>query len=697
MALQVFVLVDGADLVAVEAPADGTIGELLAEVQRERPEVIGLEFRGTTLDPDTHLCDSGLSAEVTVTGVCGRAVQPSDCLSSVVQEAGAGNYVLVAGEHHISSTVELPAGAVVRAMPDAVVVTVGTAFNLHGNAELHDVSILRNPHEQHRARQEVPLVHAKPGFCGVVAGCTAKGACGCGIQISDAGGTFRDNVLTENRGSGFHIKGGEADPTLLNNICRENATGINCGSLRGGRFVQNTCTNNRGHGIKFGADILTSVTVSESVCSNNGQNGIDIGTEAGRIEVVGNEISSNGGIGINLSGCYLARTDEDAGPQGRFANNIIRANKKEGIVTWRSSAKFVHNTVSENGSSGFELSHSGRPVLEGNEIIGNGRDGICIRDMAGTVTIEGGRIQENSRHGVTASSVQALVVLRSSVEANGWHGVSIVGSVTFQEGTQRREEPSSLRLEHTTISKNRHRGLVCRQTHGLVAGNVVEGNENGGIQLGGGTTGDYNDNKVGQNGGDGVHIEGSGTKPVFRRNIVSENRGGGFFCASRAISEFAENEVSGNRGTGVMVTGGAEVVLDQDSVAGNRREGVRVDGVKSKLRAVNIDVNRNERSGLLCKSGAEVAIIGSRIHANCTDGAVISTGAQVQVEETVVAENTGSGFRVSGASTCLSEERNDIRGNGGGNISCVKSASPSPPRAEPGTDGTPETAPSGAP
>ncbi len=338
--------------------------------------------------------------------------------------------------------------------------------------------------------------------------------------------------------------------------------------------------------------------------------------------IVGNFIGTNG-LGTaaegNEYGVHILNSPRNfIGGTGIDARNLISGNDEDGILI--EGAISLDNLIQGNyigtdddGTAAIPNDFSGIVIQDaagtligggaddaGNVISGNAFDGVLISFGSSGTLVRGNLIGTdrtgeadlgNGRYGVrmlasTGNSIGGNTVARRNViSGNGNTGVAIDGDENVVQGNFIGTD-----VDGTTALTNGGYGVeitgaLSNTIGGLGAGegNVISRNEDGGVRIFGGFTGDASNNRVqgnriGTNAaglaalgntGPGVFIEsasGNSVGGAEAGNVISSNMGGGV-----RIQGGSENWVLGNfigtdsTGNGALPNVGAGVTVDSSS------------------------------------------------------------------------------------------------------------------------------------
>ena len=428
-------------------------------------------------------------------------------------------------------------------------------------------------------------------YVGLTTGGTENGNGGAGIYIAstasntiigsnpDSASGVVSNVISGNAGNGIVIDGSSGN-TLVDNYVGTDPTGklaiANGGS---GILVTGGAANNLIGG--------TADTDSVTGAVNN-----PTGTEGTVTPVVvtpplGNLVSGNSGDGILindssennvLSGNFVGTTASGDAALGNAGDGvaIIGADNNSLIGCTALDDPFVYyNVVSGNGANGLHITDSDNTTVQANffgigadnaTIVGNGLNGILVDGSSANTQVGG------------------VIPLGNVSAGNGENGIEVAGTASHFTSFN----TFGGLFAFGGAAPNGNDGILVTATGGFntLQTNVLSGNANNGIEIGGDASGVTVDPDIaglstdgtsalsgGSNGNDGLEIDGTA-----HDNIIGGDQ----------QSVIPENTFSGNGAYGVEITGsaydnqvfasniGVDVVGDQ--AFGNGKGGILISG-----------------------------------------------------------------------------------------------------------------------
>ncbi len=387
------------------------------------------------------------------------------------------------------------------------------------------------------------------------------------------------NVVSGNAGSGIVIDGSSGN-TLVNNYVGTDPTGtVAIANGGNGILVTGGATNNLIGGT---ADTDTATGAVNNPTGTEGTVPATIVTPP-----LGNLVSGNSGDGILinsnsqnnvLSGNYVGTTASGDSALGNAGDGvaIVDANNNSLIGCTALDNPFVYyNVVSGNGANGLHITNSNDTTVQANffgigannaTIVGNGLNGILVDGSSSNTQVGGVIPLGNVSAGNGLNGIEVADTASHFISFNTFGGLFAFGGA----------------------APNGNDGILVTSTGGnnTLQTNVLSGNVNNGIEIGGNASGVTVDPNIaglstdgtsllagGGNGNDGLEIDGTA-----HDNIIGGDQ----------QSVIPENDFSGNGAYGVEITGsasnnqvfssniGVDVVGDQ--AFGNGEGGVLVSG-----------------------------------------------------------------------------------------------------------------------
>ncbi|HTU69468.1 MAG TPA: hypothetical protein VMF11_04025 [Candidatus Baltobacteraceae bacterium] len=365
-----------------------------------------------------------------------------------------------------------------------------------------------------------------------------------GLNASNASGVVA-NVISGNGGNGIRVYGSSGDTFVANRIGTNPAGTAALANGANGIWV-----TAGSHGNEIGGTVYTD---SVSGKSNDPTGDKGTVTPVFVVPPLGNLISGNARSGVlidnlsldnTLNGNFIGTTASGDAPLGNGGDGVFingaGANALIGCQVVNNPFVY-YNVVSGNGGNGLHVTSSNAVVAQGN-FFGIGADNTTIVANNGNGILIDGSSQN--------TQVGGVIPLGNVAAGNTLNGIEVTGTVS---GFTTFNTFGGL-LAFKGAAPNGNDGVLITATGGnqLVRTNVLSGNENNGLEIGGAATGVTVDpnimglDTVGltalPNGNDGLLIDGTANN-----NLI-----GGYY-----LSVIPQNTFSGNRGYGIAITGSA--------------------------------------------------------------------------------------------------------------------------------------------
>jgi parallel beta-helix repeat protein len=457
-----------------------------------------------------------------------------------------------------------------------------------------------------------------------------------GSNPSAASGVV-SNVISGNAGNGIVIDGSSGN-TLVDNYVGTDPTGTLAIANGGaGIVVTGGATNNLIGG--------TAYTDTATGAVNN-----PTGTENTVTPVIvtpplGNLVSGNGGDGILindssennvLSGNFIGTTASGTSALGNSGDGVAinNANNNSLIGCTALDDPFVYyNVVSGNGANGLHITDSDDTTVQANffgigadnaTIVGNGLNGILVDGSSSNTQVGGVIPLGNVSAGNGENGIEVAGTASHFISFNTFGGLFAFGGA----------------------APNGNDGILVTSTGGFntLQTNVLSGNANNGIEIGGNASGVTVDPNIaglstdgtstlsgGGNANNGLEIDGTA-----HDNIIGGDQ----------QSVIPENDFSGNAAYGVEITGSA---YDNQVFASN----------------IGVDVLGDEAFG-----NGEGGILVSGEATGNTIGGTAASGVRVA---DVISGNDGNGITL-GPATSSTTITNNIIGYGALGIQPIPNA-----------------------
>ena len=326
-----------------------------------------------------------------------------------------------------------------------------------------------------------------------VDGITASGNTGNGLSIVSSvyasGISVSDSVFSDNtsaNGAGLSIVSAYYAPVTLKNVQADDNTYNGVYILSGGTVTLKavTANTNGNNGLTAGTGVTlttpSSVTISDSTFSDNTAYGL--------------YIKSRGSILFS----YVV-ADGNKGTAGAYLDNCLVGTSGcvgSGVVTL-SNPYLVSATFSNNTGQGLYILSSGTVTVNGVSAIGNGVDGVYIKNnytgktvsvvfntYGGTLSSDSSQFSNNGNDGVEIFTNGSVAIYGQSsnyitANGNGLYGFSI-GTTTYPI-------PGTVSISYTSANNNAFTGFVV-YSDGNISLNYDSTQKSGYLSTDGGTT-----------------------------------------------------------------------------------------------------------------------------------------------------------------------------------------------------------------
>ncbi|MBY0585640.1 hypothetical protein K2X85_00580, partial [bacterium] len=460
-----------------------------------------------------------------------------------------------------------------------------------------------------------------------------------GLVIQGEGSTIRGLAIGNFSGSGIVLNSN--NNIIVGNYIGLNASGSAAASNSYGITVAATDGNTIGQTAE-GLGNWISGNASAGVMLDGATN-VQIVANFIGLNAAGDEAIGNG-VGVHITGgshgiSIGVPIDFGNGSYDPLGGNVISGNSSHGVLIDGAETNLVLVSGNKIGTS-----------ADGNTDLGNGGDGVRVADGAFSVVV-GMLVGEISNGTETLTIPLYPDDSRNIISGNSGSGVSIDGSGT-----------------HDVYVTNNRIGTNADSTSDL-------GNTGAGVSVTGGATnvsvGRSLFNAIlfqGSNGDPDVLIQGAFDED--QGNIIGGNDSGGVVIQGANEVTIAGNFIAGNTGSGVDVSGGSHGIVV--GVAPDSGDGT-YDALGGNL------ISGNSANGVLVRGSNTqlVAIAGNKIGTDDTGNNVFANGgAGVRVEDGasyvvigLLAGTVSSGTESQNFITHANEQRNVISGNAGDGIS----------------------------
>lgn len=484
-----------------------------------------------------------------------------------------------------------------------------------------------------------------------------SGANGNGIALTASSGTMIENNII-----GLNAAGAAAIANAQNGILINGATGVVIGgnaSVAGNVITTalNTISGNTLSGIQITSGTVSLIQgnfigtdVGGTLALGNKTNGINVTT--GTAVLIGgdltlgqaNVISDNTTSGINISGSATALVEGNLIGLNKSGSAAVASGVSTGIIisstgssTVGGTTANVQNTISGN-ITGITISN-GTQTIEGNYIGLNSAGTAAVGNVGAGISITGG-----TNHVIGSTAALANVISGNS-GANG-NGISLTAS----SGTLIENNIIGLNAAGNAAVTNARNGILINGATGVVIGgnasvagnvitnplNTISGNTLAGIQI---TT---------------------GTVSLIQGNFIGTDTGGTLALGNKTSG------IAVSVGTGVLI--GGDLSLGQANViSDNTTSGITISGTATALVEGNL-IGLTKSGSAAVASGVSTGIIISSTGASTVGGSTsnfqntisgnitgisITNGSQT-VEGNYIGTDTGGSFAVQNTTNGIS-------------------------------------------
>ena len=384
----------------------------------------------------------------------------------------------------------------------------------------------------------------KSNYVGVNLAGAAAGNSGDGVYVTGSNDIIAQNVISANTGNGVSLHGAATNTIAANRIGTNPAGTAALGNGQNGIWITSASTGN-----EIGGTVYTNAAGQ----ANDPTGDKGTATPTFVIPALGNLIAGNAGDGVlidaasvnnTLNGNFIGTTATGDAALGNAGDGVAinGAGLNALIGCGVTNNPFVYyNVVSGNGGNGLHVTSSDNVTVQGN-FFGIGADNTTIVANAGDGILVDGSSHNTQVGGVIPLGNVAAGNVRNGIEVTG----TVAGFTTFNT--------FGGLLAFKGAAPNGNDGVLITATGGnqTVRTNVLSGNANNGLEIGGSASGVTVDpNIMGldttglallPNGNDGLLIDGTANNNVI----------GGYLA-----SVIPQNTFSGNKGYGVAITGQA--------------------------------------------------------------------------------------------------------------------------------------------
>jgi hypothetical protein len=176
-----------------------------------------------------------------------------------------------------------------------------------------------------------------------------------------------------------------------------------------------------------------SAVIERAVSKHNGGDGFHLARATEEVRISGSTAADNGGNGFTLSGRALAEGPSASGESldtygsNSVSNSVARGNAHYGIEVIGGNSIGIQNNRVEGSDMGIVARLKASDVaITGNQLIGQDRQGIAVRDGVTGATVTG-NVTEDTDTGIYLRDSRAEV-RGNTIEKSHNHGVTLIGS-----------------------------------------------------------------------------------------------------------------------------------------------------------------------------------------------------------------------------------------------------------------------------
>ena len=365
------------------------------------------------------------------------------------------------------------------------------------------------------------------------------------------------NLIRDNRLGGVYVFGANFSQITGNRVFSNGKWGIALDHCEYDALMENEVRENGEVGVQLVGSFYTQVLFNR--IGLNAEDGVHL-MESMDTAILENEIKDNGLNGVNL----------EHAPNNFLLNNVIQGSGEEGllVIGFSDDNIIIGNTLYENGINGIGIYRSYSGTLSQNVIFDNEYNGVSLRDNSSNILISDNEIHGNKRYGCYLEESDKNYVEGNDVHGN-LHGVIVARS-------------SDSVLEDNKIHDNRFGlGMEFSDT-ASITGNDLYNNSDHAVQLMSCDRSKVWENRIRENGGDGVHVLGS-ENLLASRNIIENNSKYGIQMLDRtAQTTFMYNLVQQNDEGGIYIYEGNINLITGNIFVDNQNFNARDNGENNR-------------------------------------------------------------------------------------------------------------------
>ena len=384
----------------------------------------------------------------------------------------------------------------------------------------------------------------KSDYIGVNLAGAPAGNTGDGVYVTGSNNTIVQNVISANTGNGVALHGAATNTIAANRIGTNPAGSAALGNGQSGIWITSASTGN-----EIGGTVYTNAAGQ----SNDPTGNKGLTTPTFVIPALGNVISGNGADGVlidalsvnnTLNGNFIGTTATGVAALGNAGDGVAvnGAGLNALIGCGVTNNPFVYyNVVSGNGGNGLHVTSSDNVTVQGN-FFGIGADNTTLVANAGD-----GILVDGSSHN---TQVGGVIPLGNVAAGNAKNGIEVTGTVA---GFTTFNTFGGL-LAFKGAAPNGNDGVLITATGGnqTVRTNVLSGNANNGLEIGGNASGVTVDPNIMGLDTTGLALLPNGNDGLLIDGTANTNTIGGYL-----VSVIPQNTFSGNKAYGIAIVGQA--------------------------------------------------------------------------------------------------------------------------------------------
>lgn len=240
--------------------------------------------------------------------------------------------------------------------------------------------------------------------------------------------------LNTPQGSSFDVPGQSyVSVNISQSVLTGNAFGLFISSAQGITITDTTVERSLEDGVVMHRGASQAV-IERVISRSNGGDGFVLSRATTQVRVSGAVSERNRGNGFTLSGAPLANGPSASGESiasygaNSVSNSVARDNGHYGIEVLGGIDVGIQNNQVDGSDMGIVARQAGQNVaITGNQLRGQRRQGIAVRDGVTNATVTGNVITDTDTAIYVRDSVAE--VRGNTIQAAGNHGVTLVGSV----------------------------------------------------------------------------------------------------------------------------------------------------------------------------------------------------------------------------------------------------------------------------